>query len=266
MQDLLSVSVVIENRPGGNGAIAVSALLAKPADGYTLIVTEGSILYNRLLFANMPYDTAKLLPVAQVASAPMFLVTTPRLPVHSLKELVEYAKAHPEMPYGSAGMGSPHHLTMEALNAALGLKMLHVPYKGASESVPALLGGYVDVVFSAYPAISGFAKDKSVTLLATNALHPAPQAPDIPPIATIIPGFDTASIVGIYVQTGTPPDAVEKLSQAALQTAKDPDVAKQLFDVGVEAAGAPQAAFSEALAREQARIGKIAAEAHIQLQ
>lgn len=266
MQVLLGVPVVIENRPGGNGAVAVSALLSKPADGYTLIVTEGSILYNQLLFANLPYDTSKLLPVAQVATAPMFLVTTPRLPIKSLDDFVKYAKAHPGMTYGSAGVGSPHHLTMEAVRAALNLDMLHIPFKGSGESVPALLGGTVDVEFAAYPAISGFAKDKSVTLLATNALHASPLAPDIPPLASMIPGFDTASIVGIFAQSGTSPDVLAKLAQAAIATADDPEVAKQLFAVGVEAAGAAQADFSEALAHEQSRIGKIAAQAHIQLQ
>ena len=109
---------------------------------------------------------------------------------NTLKEFIDYVKAHPgELNYGSSGVGSAHHLSMEALKAALGLQMTHIPYRGTGQSVPALLGGHVQVLFSAYPSLAGAIADKRVKLLATNGAQPSPQAPDVPPIADGDPGL-----------------------------------------------------------------------------
>ena len=127
-----------------------------------------------------------------------------------MKEFIDYVKANPgKLNYGSSGVGSTHHLSMEALKASLGLQMTHIPFKGTSESVPALLGGHVDVAFSAYPSLSGAVGTKNITLLATNGAKRSAIAPDVPAIAEFIPGFAFAPTIGIYARTGTPGDPAQ---------------------------------------------------------
>ena len=131
-----------------------------------------------------------------------------------MKEFIDYVKANPgKLNYGSSGVGSTHHLSMEALKASLGLQLTHVPFKGTSESVPALLGGHVDVAFSAYPSLSARGRHKNITLLATNGAKRSAMAPDVPPVADFIPGFDFAPAIGIYARTGTPPAVLQKIAE-----------------------------------------------------
>lgn len=267
MEELVGKPVLIDNRPGASGGIAVNALAASPADGHTLLVTEGSILYNAVLFAKLPYNPEDLLPAVQLARAPMFLVVNQKVPVSSMREFMEYVKARPgQLNYGSAGLGSPHHLTMEAMKTGLRLNLVHVAYKGSGEAVPALLGGHIEVMFSAYPSIAGFVKEKRLTILATNNPEPFSQVPDVPPVANFIPGFDYASIVGIFAPKGTPKQVLEKLADSAITATKDSEVTRLLHAAGVEPAGAGALEFARALRSERERVAKAAADANIKLQ
>src|SRR5439155_9999363 len=126
----------------------------------------------------------------------------------------------------------------------------HVPFKGTSESVPALLGGHVDVAFPAYPNLSGAVSTKNVRMLATNGLTRSAMAPDVPPVADFIPGFDFAPRVGLYARTGTPPELLAKIAAVVIEIAKDPDVDKQLAAAGIEPGGLSTAEFQAALKRE----------------
>ena len=190
---------MIENRPGANGSVAIGAMLSAPADGYSFVVSDGSILsINPVIYSKLSYNTAEVVPAVMLGRAPLFLAVHPKVPIKSMKELIDYAKARPgELNYGSSGVGSTHHLSMEAINAALNIKMTHVPFKGTGESVPALLGGHVDLLFSAYPSLSGAIESKKVTLLANNGPGRSAQAPDAPPVADTIPGFDFAPVIGL---------------------------------------------------------------------
>ena len=255
LQDRMAQSVVIENRPGANGRVAVAALLSAPADGYTLLVTDGAILsINPLLHANLAYNPGDILPVAMLARAPLFLAVHPKVPAATMSEFIAYAKArHGEINYGSSGVGSTHHLSMEAMNAALALAMVHVPFKGTGESVPALLGGHIDVLFSAYPSLSGAAESKQVRLLASNAAQRSAQAPDVPALAEFIPGFDFAPVIGIFARAGTPSSVVERIVAEAIAVVKEPEIVRQLAVVGVEPAGAGPEGFASALQAETRR-------------
>lgn len=267
MEELFGKPVVIENRPGASGGIAANALASSPADGHTLLVTEGSILSNAVLFAKLPYNPEDLLPAAQLARAPMFLVVNQKVPVSTMGEFIEYVRARPgQLNYGSAGLGSPHHLTMEALKTGLQLNLVHVAFKGSGEAVPALLGGHIEVMFAAYPSIAGFVKEKRLTALATNNPQPFSQVPDIPPVANFIPGFDYASIVGIFAPKATPKEALERLASVAIAATKDAEVVRLLHAAGVEPAGASAPEFARAMAGERERIAKAAATAGIKLQ
>jgi tripartite-type tricarboxylate transporter receptor subunit TctC len=256
LQERLNGTIVVENRPGANGGVAAAALAAAPTDGYTFLVTDGSVIsINPVLYTKIPYNPGDLLPVVLLARAPLFLAAHPQVPVKTMQELIAYVHANPgKLNYGSSGVGSTHHLSMEAVKAALKLDMTHVPFKGTGESVPALLGGHVDLLFSAYPSLSGAIETHRVNLLAVNSVQRSPQAPDAPPIADWIPGFDFAPIIGVLARSGTPQAIVDKVAAEAVAALKEPEVIRALAVVGVEPVAAGPADYAAALKAEVARV------------
>ncbi len=260
LQDRVGQTVVVENRPGGNGSVAAAAIEAAPADGYTLLVTDSAMLsVNPLFFKQVAYSLEKnFVPVALLARAPLFLAIHENLPVTTLQEFIDYVKARPgQVNYGSSGIGSSHHLTMEAVKAALHLDMTHVPYRGAGQSVPALLGGHVQALFSAYPSLKGAVESNRVRLIATNGPQRSALAPDVPALAEVIPGFDLITLVGIYARIGTPPAIVQKIATETIMIVQQPDVVPQFAALGLEPAGEGPDAFARAIASEIARVTKV---------
>jgi tripartite-type tricarboxylate transporter receptor subunit TctC len=259
LQEQLGQSVVVENRPGANGGVAAATLTTAPADGYTFMVTDGSVVsINPVIYSKLPYNPEDLVPVALLARAPLFLAAHPQVPVRTMAEFIAYAKANPgKLNYGSSGVGSTHHLSMEAIKAALKLQMTHVPFKGTGESVPALLGGHVDVLFSAYPSLSGAIETKRVTLLANNAAQRSTQAPDIPPVADYVPGFDFAPIIGLLARSGTPQAIIRQVATEAVALVKEPDMIRQFAVAGIEPVGAGPEEYGRALKDEVARVADV---------
>ena len=252
-------SVVIENKPGANGVVAAQALAAAPKDGYTFLVTDGSMFsVNPAIYKNLGYDYKRdFIPISLAARAPLYLAVSPKLPVNTLQELIALAKSKPgTINYGSSGIGSTHHLTMEAMKLALGLDITHVPFKGTGQSVPALLGGQIEVLFSALPSLAGFVRSGQVKLLASNALQRSSQAPNIPTISESIPGFDFAPIVGILAVTGTPANVIERISAEMAVVAKIPDLIQNLSNAGVDTIGSSPADYNKALLDETERLAK----------
>ena len=264
--DRLGQSVVIDNRPGANGGVAAGVLSSGPADGYTFLVTDGSMFsVNPLIYSKLTYDPkGDFLPVALIARAPLFLAVNPKMPVNSMQEWIAYVKARPgELNYGSSGIGSTHHLTMESLKAGLGLDIKHIPYKGTGQSVPALVGGQVEMLFSAYPSLTGFVKDGRVKLIATNGAQRSAQAPDVPAIAEFLPGFDFAPIIGILAPVGTPPAAVQRIAAEVAAIAKQPDAIQAMAVAGIEPVGAGPDDYAKAIAEENERFAKAIAAAKL---
>jgi tripartite-type tricarboxylate transporter receptor subunit TctC len=259
LQERLGQPVVIENRPGANAGIGAAALTNAAADGYTFLVTDGAILsINPLLYDKLAYNPNEVFPVAALARAPIFLAAHAKVPVNTMTEFIDYAKAHPgQINYGSSGVGSFHHLSMEAIKAALNLRVTHVPFKGSSESVAALLGGHVELAFSSYTSLSGPVESKQVKLLATNGSQRSPQAPDVPPVADFIPGFDFAVIQGVFARTGTPPAIVRKIAAEMTGIVQEPEVIRQFAVAGIEAAGDGPDDFDRMLKSEKERVAKV---------
>ncbi|MBO9354218.1 tripartite tricarboxylate transporter substrate binding protein [Bordetella petrii] len=252
----LGQPVVVENKPGANGVVAAQTLASSPADGYTYLVTDGSMMsINPSLYKNLPYDPKRdFVPVSLIATSPLFLATSTQTGITSLQDFVKRVKAKPgAMNYGSSGVGSSHHLTMEAMKIALGLDIKHVPFRGSGQSVPAMVGNQVDVVFAALPSLSGFADKGQVKILATNAGTRSVLAPDIPAISEIIPGFNFAVTVGALAATGTPDFAVQKVSAAIAKAVKDPAVVKQFNTLGIEPVGGTPAQYNAAIDDEAKR-------------
>jgi len=155
---------------------------------------------------------------------------------------------------------------MEALKGALQLNMAHVPYRGTGQSVPALLGGHVEVLFSAYPSLSGAVEGNKVKLLATNGAKRSPQAPNLPAIAETIPGFDFAPTIGIFARVGTPPALVKKIADETIAVVKLPETAKQLAVAGIEPVGVGSDEFSRSLTAEIDRVAKVIQSANIKVE
>jgi len=262
--DRLGQSVVVDNKPGANGVVAAQVLATSPKDGYTFLVTDGSMFsINPSIYKNLSYDYKKdFMPVSLAARAPLYLAVHPKVPANSLQEFIALAKAKPgTLNYGSSGIGSSHHLTMEAMKAALGLEIMHVPFRGSGQSVPALIGGQVEVLFSALPSLSGFVKGGQVKILATNAAQRSAQAPNVPAIAEVIAGFDFAVIVGVLAATGTPISVVERISAEMAQIAKMPEVIQILNNAGIDSIGSDPADYNKAILGENERLAKAIAAA-----
>lgn len=268
LQERIGQSVVVENRAGGGAAAAVGALMGAPADGYTFIVTDGGIVStNPALFKQLTYNPKDIIPVALLGRTPMFLASHPSLPASTLREFVDYVRAHPgEINYGSSGVGSIHHLSMEALKAALHLNMTHIPYRGTGQSVPALLGGHVQVIFAAYPSIAGAVDSKTIRLLAQNGEGRWFQAPDVPPVSDLVPNFDLATMVGLYARPGIPQPILDKITAEAIAAANSPAAEKQMRGAGIEPAGGDAAALDKALKREIAKVNEVVKTAGIEPQ
>jgi tripartite-type tricarboxylate transporter receptor subunit TctC len=267
LQEALGQSVVVDNRPGGNGAVAAANLATSPADGYTFLVTDGSMItINPLTNKKLPYDPVKdFIPVSLVANSPLFLAVHPRVKANTLDELVALAKSKPgALNYGSSGIGSSHHLTMEAMKAGLGIFMTHIPYRGSGASVPALVGGQVDMVFSAYPSMAAFSKQGQVRLLATNSVKRSSLAPEVPAISEKLPGFDFAVQVITLAPAGTPAEAVQRISSEITKIAKRQDVIDHMKTAGIEMVGGGPEQLTQALNAERKRMALAAKQANLQ--
>ena len=227
LSERMKQGFVVENKPGGNGVVSVQTLAGLPADGYSFIVSDGSMLsitpqINKAAKYAVGQD---LQAVSLIARSPLFLVAHPKSGVKTFQEFVARAKKEPgAFTYGSSGIGSTHHLTMEALKSELGLSMVHVPFRGSSQSVPALVGGQVDFLFAALPSMLGFVKTGQVIVLASNAPKRSASAPDTPSIAETIPGFDFSVSVGVLARTGTPQEISKRVADEIAQIVKLPDV------------------------------------------
>ncbi|MES2482194.1 MAG: tripartite tricarboxylate transporter substrate binding protein [Pseudomonadota bacterium] len=259
LTERLGQSVVVDNKPGGNGVVAYQNLMAGVADSHSFIVSDGSMLsITPQLNKAANYQVGKeLLPVSLIARSPLFLVAHPKTGVKTLKEFVEKTKAAPgEFTYGSSGIGSTHHLTMEAIKADLKLDVRHVPFRGSGQSVPALIGGQVDFLFAALPSMVGFLKAGQVSLIASNDAKRSPLAPEVPTIAEVIPGFDFSVTVGALARAGTSPEAIKRVSEEIAWAVKQPDVIEKLQGAGINPVGGSPEAYRKEIERENLAMAK----------
>ena len=256
LSERIGQSVVVDNRPGANGVVAAQAVMSSPADGHTLLLTDDSMMtINPLLYKNIAYDAKKdFLPVSLIATAPLFLAVHPSVAANTFQELIALIKSKPgEFAYGSSGIGSTHHLCSEAMKAALGLDIRHIPYKGTGQSVPAVVGNQVAMVFSAFPSLTGFVKGGQVKLLVVNTAKRSVFAPNVTALGELIPGFDFAPNIGIFAPAKTPAAAIAKISEEVAKLVKEADTIQTFNTAGIEPIGGGPADYARVLEREAER-------------
>jgi len=261
--DNWGVPAVVENRPGGGTLIGTDAVAKAPADGYTLLVVAFPFAVNPSLYAKLPYDTLKdFAPLILAGQSANILVVNNDVPVKSVKELIDIAKAKPgTISYGSTGSGSSNHLSMELFRLMTGTNLIHVPYKGSAPMVTDLLGGHVQVAFDNVPNVIQQVKAGKLRALAVTSPARDTSVPDLQTVAEAgVPGYEVGVWFGMVAPAATPPDVLAKLNAELNKILAMPDVKQKFADQGVNPAGGTRERFGEHLAAQIEKWGKVVKE------
>ncbi|CAN7663832.1 tripartite tricarboxylate transporter substrate binding protein [Variovorax paradoxus] len=253
MGEALKQPVIVDNRAGGDGLIGIRAVKSAPADGYTLLATAGTIALQMAVREDPGYDLVKdFTGVGLMGRSPYLMVVAPTAPYKTLGEYVAAAKANPgKVTYASAGVGTAVHLATERWMHQLGIKLMHVPYKGNGAAMPDVMAGRVDMILEAYGSSSGKLKGGQLRALGVTSTSRISALPDVPTFAEAgAPGYSYYTWLCIVAPAGTPKDVVAKLSEA-LRSATGTKAVKDRFrDDGVEAMNLTPDEFNQFLARE----------------
>lgn len=269
MGEDLGKTFIIENKSGAGGIVATDAVAKATPDGYTLLITTPNHTINGALQASLPYSTEKdLVPISVIAEVPEVLVSNPKAPFATFAEFVAYAKANPgKLDYASAGIGTLPHLSMELLLQRVGIKVTHIPYRGAAPAMTDLLSNVVQIKLDTYATSNPQVTAGGLRMLAIASSRRSKLMPDIPTIAELgLPGYEGILWIGIMAPAGTPQAIIDKLVAASAKAARDPGVVERLTRDGVDLVGGTPAEFSALIARELTQWRDLAKAAAVKLQ
>ena len=256
----LGHSVIVDNRPGAGSVIGTDVVAKSAPDGYTLLAVAASFSMSPSLYRNLPFDPIRdFAPISLLSSLPNILSVHPSLPVKSVKELIAFAKARPgQLNFGSSGVATGTHMSMELLMHLTGIKMVHVPYKGGAPSVTALMSGEVQVTFATISTALPHVKSGRLRALAVSTARRAAIAPAVPTIAeAAVPGYDYASWIGLLAPAKTPPAIVARLNAEAVKALQTPEIKAILAVEGSEPIGNSPEQFAAILKTEVARWAQV---------
>lgn len=267
LQDAWGVPVVVENRPGGGTLIGTEAVAKSPPDGYTLLGVAFPFGSNPSIYKSLPYDTLNdFTPLIFAGQTPNLLVVKPSLPINSVRELIAYAKANPgKVSYGSAGIGSSNHLSMELFKSMAGIDMVHVPYKGSAPMVNDMLGGHIDAAFDNTPNVLPQVSAGKLRALGVSSTARSKLAESVPTVSEAgVPGYEVNVWFGIVGPAGMSPQIVQKLNAEINAILQMDDVKKRFADQGVEPVGGTPRQFADHIKSEIAKWAKVVKDANIQ--
>lgn len=257
--------IIVEQHGGGGGLMSASVVAKAPPDGYTLLLATGTHTMGPTVY-KLSYDMVKdFAPVSLAATMPFVLSVHPSIPVKSVKELVDYAKARPgELNYGSGGNGSPGHLITEMFKSMTGVNIVHVPYKSVANAVTALIARQVHVMFTVAPSAMPQIKAGRIRGLAVSTLKRSATVPDLPTVAESgLAGFDAPAWNGVLVPAGTPAAIIAQLNGEIIKDLKMPDVLERIAALGFEPVSSSPQEFGEFVKMELAKWAKVAKEAGV---
>ena len=269
MAEDLGKPILIENKSGAGGIVATDAVAKSAPDGYTILLTTPNHTINAALQPKLPYDTEKdLLPISVIATVPEVLVSNPDAPFKTFQEFVAYAKQNPgKLNYASAGVGTLPHLTMELLLKRVGVKVAHVPYRGAAPAMTDLLADVVQLKLDTYATSHPQVAAGRLRMLGIASSHRSKLMPDVPTIAEMgLPGYEGNLWIGMMAPAGTTQAVIDKLAAAGAKAAHAPKVVERLQRDGVEPVGGTPAEMGALIAREIPQWRDLAKAANIRLQ
>jgi tripartite-type tricarboxylate transporter receptor subunit TctC len=241
LEEQLKVPVVVENRPGAGGTTGAAQVAKAAPDGYTFMVTVNApVTMNAHMQKNFPFDPMKAFtPVIKVADVVMTLAVNAKLPVNNVQELIDYAKKNPDqkMSFGSAGIGSAHHIAGELLKQKTGINMVHVPYRGGGPAIADLVAGHIPISFGTTPAVLPQAQAGTIRIVGLVEQKRSPDLPGIPTISETVPGVFTFNWLGVFAPLGTPKPIVDRVNAIISETIKKPDVIAKLKTQGATPVG-----------------------------
>jgi tripartite-type tricarboxylate transporter receptor subunit TctC len=269
LADGLGQPVIIDNRPGAGGNIAAELVAKAPADGYTVLITTHGHAISPGLYKHLPFDPVRdFVPITQITSSYLVLVSAPKLPVSSVRELIALARAKPgKLNYGSTGLGAPPHLVAELFKQTTGIDMVHVPYKGDAPMYLALLAGEIDVAFGPLGNAIGHIRSGKLRALAMTNPRRSPEIPDVPTMVEAgVPHFELTGWLGLFAPAGTPRPAIDRLYAEMAKTLAAPEVRERLPALGYEPVGSRPDEFAARYKADLALYARIIRDAHIPLQ
>jgi tripartite-type tricarboxylate transporter receptor subunit TctC len=264
----LGNSVIVENRPGAGGSLGADMVARAPKDGATLLLTSASLLTAAATQPRIPFDaTTALAPVAMIGDGPMLLAVPGAAPYRTAAELIAAARAKPEsIAYGSSGVGSIGHLSTEVLADGAKVRMVHVPYKGASEALLGLGGDQIQMMITNYGSIVAALRSGKVRALAVTSAKASPAFPELPPLSAAVPGYGIDIWVGVFAPAGTPAALVERYNRELNAIASSPELRTLLEPDGATPGALTPAAFAERIRADLAMWRRIASERGIKVE
>jgi tripartite-type tricarboxylate transporter receptor subunit TctC len=254
----LGQQFIIDNRPGAGNNIGTEVVANAPPDGYTLLLVNPANGINATLYKKLPFNFLRdIAPVAGITRVPNVMEVTPTFPAKNVTEFIAYAKANPgKINMASAGNGTSVHLSGELFMAMTGIKMTHVPYRGAAPAITDIIAGTVDVLFDNMPSSIEFIRSGKIRALAVTTETRNPALPDVPTVGDTVPGYEASAWFGMGAPKGTPAAIIEKINKAVNDALADPKVNAKLADLGgVPLAGTPED-FGKVMASETEKWSK----------
>jgi tripartite-type tricarboxylate transporter receptor subunit TctC len=261
LAEALGQQIVIDNRPGAGGTVGTRQVAKSAPDGYTIVLGyTGTLAIGPSLFPNVGYDVRKdFAPIGRIATAPNSLVVHPSFNVHSVAELVAYAKANPgKVNYGSAGVGTVSHVAGEYFANTAGIKITHIPYKGTGPALTDLLGGHIPMAFAPIPAVHESAKSGLLRMLAVTSATRSALMPEVPTIAeTALPGFEAVLRYGLAAPAGTPRPIIDRLNKEMRKVIMSDDLRNRLAIEGAEPLPSSPEEYGVDIDREETQWSKV---------